>query len=59
MNLSNNFWEEETYNRLVRDGDELRRVVRYILNNPVKAGLCEDWKEWKWTYIKSEYDEFS
>ncbi len=57
--LSGSFWEEESYDRLVRSEEELRRIVRYVLNNPVKAGLCQDWKAWKWNYIKSDYDEFS
>lgn len=59
LKVNGDFWEEETYDRLVRDSDDLRRIVRYILTNPVKAGLCCDWESWKWTYIKPEYDEFS
>ncbi|ADB41012.1 transposase [Spirosoma linguale] len=59
LNLSGKFWEEETYDRLIRNTDELRRIVRYVLNNTVKAGLCNDWKSWQWTYVKPEYDEFS
>jgi putative transposase len=52
------FWEEETYDRLVRDDAELVRIVQYILNNPVKAGLCEQWSSWKWNYVKAEYNMF-
>jgi putative transposase len=52
------FWEEETYDRLVRDDAELVRIIQYILNNPVKAGLCEHWRDWKWNYVKPEYDMF-
>lgn len=59
LGLSGEFWEEETYDRLVRNNDELRRIVGYVLNNPVKADLCRDWKSWQWTYIKPDYDEFS
>ncbi|WP_198174768.1 transposase [Spirosoma arboris] len=59
LNLRGKFWEEESYDRLVRDTDELRRIVRYIVMNPVKAGLCKDWKNWTWSYVKPEYDEFS
>lgn len=57
--IDGHFWEEETYDRLVRNSTELYRTVRYVLNNPVKAGLCKDWQEWKWHYVKPEYDEFS
>ena len=34
------FWQDESYDRLVRDRDELQRVIRYIDNNPVRAGLA-------------------
>jgi REP element-mobilizing transposase RayT len=46
------FWQHESYDHVVRDGAELERIVYYILNNPVKAGLCKHWRDWKWTYVK-------
>lgn len=51
------FWQEESYDRLVRDDVELRRILIYILNNPVKAGLCQQMKDWKWSYIKEIYND--
>ncbi len=44
------FWEPETYDHYVRDAAEFERIVAYILNNPVKAGLVENWHEWRWSY---------
>ena len=38
------FWQREYYDHLVRDEAEFRRVVRYVLENPVKAGL----RDWPW-----------
>lgn len=52
------FWEHESYDRLVRDRNELYRIVQYVLQNPVKAGLCRRWQDWQRTYIKSEYNDF-
>ena len=46
------FWEEESYDHQVRDEEELGRIVRYVLNNPVKAGLVEHWSMWPWTYCR-------
>ena len=40
------FWQAESYDHCVFDVDELERVIRYIENNPVLAGLAvaaEDW----------------
>jgi len=35
------FWMHDYFDRLIRDGDHLRNVVRYIRRNPVKACLQE------------------
>lgn len=35
---------------LDKDESELDRIVRYVINNPVKAGLIETWTAWPWTY---------
>jgi len=43
------FWETESYDHIVRDG-EFDRILAYILNNPVKAGLVQDWEDWRWSY---------
>jgi len=40
------FWQAESYDRVVRDDAELERIVLYVEQNPVNAGLCgkpEDW----------------
>jgi len=41
------FWQSESFDRIVRDEDHFRRVVRYILRNPAKAkippGRCWLW----------------
>ena len=45
-------WQKESYDRIVRDADHLRRVVAYVLRNPERIGrkqpawLCEAWKPW-------------
>ena len=32
-----------------RNSEEFDRLVRYTLDNPVKAKLCKTWNEWPWT----------
>ena len=44
------FWQPESYDHVVRDAREFNRVVAYILNNPVKAGLVESWEAWPHSY---------
>jgi len=43
------FWQEESYDRIVRDAEELERIVRYVEHNPVRAGLCERAEEWEFS----------
>ena len=44
LNRSGEFWQRESYDHLVRDADDLSRLVRYVLENPGRAGL----QNWPW-----------
>jgi putative transposase len=35
-------WQEGYFDRVLRNEESTREVVRYILENPVRAGLCLD-----------------
>ena len=43
------FWQDESYDRLVRDEIEFQRIARYIEWNPVKAGLASHPEEFLWS----------
>jgi putative transposase len=43
------FWQAESYDRLVRDETEFKRIARYIEMNPVKAGLVATPEEFFWS----------
>jgi REP element-mobilizing transposase RayT len=43
------FWQDESYDHLVRDDQEFDRIVRYIENNPVKAGLVAQPDAFAWS----------
>jgi len=40
------FWQIESYDHWVRDVDEMERIIHYIEENPVKAGLVQAREEW-------------
>ncbi len=44
------FWQKDSYDHLVRNRLENSRIRDYILQNPVKAGLVKDWKDYRFTY---------
>jgi len=48
------FWQHENYDHVVRDDGELERIVKYVLYNPVKAGLVKEQTDWPWSYSKYE-----
>ncbi|MGH9722500.1 MAG: transposase [Bryobacteraceae bacterium] len=43
------FWQAESYDHWVRDEVELNRIVAYIENNPVKAGLVQRGEDYRWS----------
>jgi REP element-mobilizing transposase RayT len=43
------FWQNESYEHLIRDDEDLHRCCQYTLLNPVKAGLCACPEDWKWS----------
>ncbi|HXP85062.1 MAG TPA: transposase [Bryobacteraceae bacterium] len=43
------FWQDESYDRVVRDERELQRITRYIEMNPVKAGLASGPGKFPWS----------
>ncbi|MDX6611352.1 MAG: REP-associated tyrosine transposase [Blastocatellia bacterium] len=47
------FWEHESFDHYVRNRAEWKRIIKYVIENPVKAGLVRDWKDWEWTYLRS------
>jgi REP element-mobilizing transposase RayT len=51
LGRSGHFWHHESYDHVIRSPKEYERIVSYILDNPVKAGLVENWKSWKFTFV--------
>lgn len=43
------FWQVESFDHWVRSNAEFEKIVRYIEDNPVKAGLVERPEDWKWS----------
>ena len=43
------FWQEESYDHLVRDQRELERIRLYIEHNPVRAALVREASQYRWS----------
>ncbi|HHI02675.1 MAG: hypothetical protein DRP51_09480 [Candidatus Zixiibacteriota bacterium] len=45
-NQKGSIWQAESYDRIIRDNDELIEKLQYMLNNPLKKGITKN----PWTY---------
>jgi REP element-mobilizing transposase RayT len=34
---------------VIRDEEHYERTLEYVLSNPVRAGLVDDWTDWPWS----------
>lgn len=49
------FWQSESFDRVIRDQDELEKTMWYTLYNPVKAGLVDQWQNWPYSYCTPKF----
>lgn len=57
LERNGSFWQREYFDRLIRDQNDLAQKVKYVLNNPVKAGLVERWNEYPFSYCHPDFIE--
>ena len=48
-------WAREEFDHWCSSQESVVKAVRYVKENPVKAGLCRDWQEWPWTRVGCEW----
>ena len=45
--LTGRLWQQEAFDRIIRDAEHLYRVVRYIGANPRRSGIpSHQWHRW-------------
>jgi putative transposase len=57
--LEGHFVERRFYSRLVETENYLVTLARYILLNPVRAGLCASAGEWRWSSYRATVSALS
>lgn len=55
LNLNSYFWQRDNYDHYIRSEQELQNIITYVLHNPVKAGLVENWEQWEFSYINPNH----
>jgi REP element-mobilizing transposase RayT len=43
-------WQRDFFDHRLRNNDALQQKTSYILQNPVRKGLCERVEDWIWVY---------
>ena len=49
-------WQDEYFDRIVRDNGELLEKLRYMFHNPVERGLVDDPSQYDGWYMKEVTD---
>ena len=48
------YWQAKFNDHVLRPDEDPRVRTRYVADNPVRAGLVDDWAAWRWTYLDPE-----
>jgi REP element-mobilizing transposase RayT len=51
------FWQDESFDHWIRSGEELRKLIAHVEDNPMKAGLVEVREDWPWTSARIAADD--
>jgi REP element-mobilizing transposase RayT len=43
-------WQEESFDRVLRSSENLDAKIDYVLQNPGRAGLVQDWRKYRWLW---------
>ncbi len=41
-------WQRSFHDHILRRNEDINRTIRYLLNNPVRAGLVDEWTQHPW-----------
>jgi len=52
------FWQEESFDRVVRNQEDLGKKINYVLDNPVKIGVVSHWSKYKYNYIHPDFKKY-
>jgi REP element-mobilizing transposase RayT len=43
------FWQERFHDRGVRRSENMDELIKYVIENPLKAAFGDDWQDYPWT----------
>jgi len=54
--IKGSVWQKRWYDHILRKDEDVGKIGQYILNNPVRRGLVEDWYEYTYCGYLDEFD---
>ncbi|MCJ7646038.1 hypothetical protein MUO65_03925, partial [bacterium] len=54
--IKGNLWQKRWYDHILRKDEDVRKIGEYILNNPVRRRLVEDWHGYSYSGYLDEFD---
>ena len=52
------FWQAESYDHIVRNRASFRKIIAYVLHNPVEVGLVNDWRAYPFNYLHPDFEQY-
>jgi len=52
-------WQAESFDHVVRSSENLDAKIAYLIENPVRAGLVDEWAEYPWLWRKPLVNRFA
>ena len=52
LNRSGKVWQEESYDRVIRNEKDFFEKMSYIANNPIESNLAKKYEDYRWLYVK-------
>jgi REP element-mobilizing transposase RayT len=43
-------WQEESFDRVLRSSEDVGAKILYVLENPIRKGLADDWRLYRWSW---------
>ncbi len=54
--VKNLLWQTYFYDHIVRKEEDLNNIARYILENPVRKGIVNDWRDYAFCELVDNFD---
>ena len=51
LKRSGSLWMDESFDHIIRHAEELKEKIEYVQNNPVKNGLVDVPRQYRWLFV--------